>query len=71
MLLAALICAVAVLRRAKSPWMLLGSLFMLVASVVPTKIIGFVLTNSGEVVMAASFVATEFLLQKRVQQVVT
>ena len=68
MLLVALICAVAVLRRAKSPWMLLGSLFMLVASVVPTKIIGFVLTNSGEVVMAASFVATEYLLQKREQQ---
>jgi len=68
MLFAALICAVLVLRLTKSPWMLIGSLFMLAVSVVPARIIGFALTNSGEVVMAASFVVTEYLLQKREHQ---
>ena len=65
MLVVVLVCAVVVWRLTKSPWMLLGALFMLVVSVVPTETIGFVLSNTGEVVMAASLVATEYLLQKR------
>jgi len=65
MLIVVLICGVLVWRLTKTPWMLLGALFMLVVSVVPTEIVGFVLSNSGEVVMAASLVLTEYLLQRR------
>ena len=68
MLFVVLICAVVVWRYTRMPWMFLGALFMLAVSVVPTAIVGFVLSNSGEVVMAASLVVTEYLLQKREQQ---
>lgn len=71
MLLVVLICAVVLWRLTKSPWMFLGGLFMLIVSVVPTEIIGFALSNTGEVVMAASLVFTEYLLQKREKQVKT
>lgn len=46
-------------------WMLAGSLFMLGAASVPTALVGFVVSNSGEVVLAASLVATEAFLQRR------
>jgi len=62
MLLVSLICAVAVWRHARSPWMLLGSLFMLATQVIPRELVGFLVTNSGEVVMAASLVATLAML---------
>ena len=65
MLFVVLLCAVIVWRLTKKPWMFLGSFFMLVVSVVPTEIIGFALSNSGEVVMALSLVVTEFFLQKQ------
>ena len=45
--------------------MLAGAVFMLVAAAIPTDLVGFVVSNSGEVVMAASLVATEAFLQKR------
>lgn len=54
-----------VLRRLRWPWMLAGALFMLVAAAIPTDLVGFVVSNSGEVVMAASLVATEASLQRR------
>lgn len=65
MLMVVIVCALTVWRCVKSPWMLLGSLFMLIVSVIPTEVIGFVLSNTGEVVMATSLVTTEYLLQKR------
>jgi hypothetical protein len=52
-------------RRERWPWMLAGALFMLAAAAIPTDLVGFVVSNSGEVVMAASLVATEAFLQKR------
>jgi len=65
MLFVVLACGVVVWRLTRTPWMLLGSVFMLLVSVIPTQAIGLVVSNSGEVVMAASLVATEFILQKR------
>lgn len=56
---------VVVLRRARWPWMLAGALFMLLAAAIPVDLVGFVVSNSGEVVMAASLVATEAYLQRR------
>ena len=63
MLLVVIVCAVIVWQKMRSPWMFLGALFMLVVSVIPTGIVGFALSNSGEVVMAASLVFTEYKLQ--------
>ncbi|MDR0488099.1 MAG: hypothetical protein LBG99_01620 [Propionibacteriaceae bacterium] len=65
MLIVVLICAVEVLRLIKSPWMLLGSLYMLITVFIPTDIAGFVFSNSGEVIMALSLVATGYILYKR------
>ncbi len=45
--------------------MLVGALFMLTAAAVPSELVGFVVSNSGEVVIAASLVATEAFLQRR------
>lgn len=56
---------VIVLRRLRWPWMLAGALAMLLAAAIPTAIVGFVVSNSGEVVMAASLVATEAFLGRR------
>jgi len=65
MLLVVLACGVAVFRKTRSPWMLLGALFMLVTQLVPRELVGFLVTNSGEVVMAITLVATEAILQRR------
>jgi len=65
MLFVVLICAVLVWRRAHTPWLLLGTLFMLATQVIPRELVGFLVTNSGEVLMAASLVATEAILQRR------
>ena len=65
MTLVVIAMGVVVLRRARWPWMLAGAVFMLVAAAIPTDLVGFVVSNSGEVVMAASLVATEAFLQKR------
>ena len=67
MLIVVIICAVEVLRLTKSPWMLLGSLYMLATVFIPTEIAGFAFSNSGEVIMAASLVVTGYILYKRYQ----
>lgn len=64
MLFVALIASTFVWRRARIPWMLLGSLFMLATQLIPRELVGFLVTNSGEVLMAASLVATEAALQR-------
>ncbi|MCL2807520.1 MAG: hypothetical protein FWD27_05070 [Coriobacteriia bacterium] len=65
MLFVVLACAVIVWRKIKSPWMFLGSLFMLISVGVPAAVIGFDLTNLGEVVMAASLVYTGYVLLRQ------
>lgn len=65
MLLVVLACGGVVFRKTRSPWMLLGALFMLATQLIPRELVGFLVTNSGEVVMAASLVATEAMLQRR------
>jgi len=44
---------------------LAGALLMFVATVVPVEIVGFVVSNSGEAVLAAALVETERFLQTR------
>jgi len=65
MVLVVIACAVLLLRRTGWPWMLAGGFFMLLAAGVPTRLVGFVVSNSGEVVLAAALVATEAFLQRR------
>jgi len=65
MLVVVLICSFIVWRRARIPWLLIGSVFMLLTQLVPRELVGFLVTNSGEVVMAATLVATEAILQNR------
>ncbi|MCL2471185.1 MAG: hypothetical protein FWF25_05515 [Propionibacteriaceae bacterium] len=65
MLFVVLLCGIAVWRFAKTPWMFLGSVYMLIVSVIPTDIAGFVFSNTGEVVMAASLVVTGYILHRR------
>jgi len=65
MLCVVLACAFPVWRLARWPWMLVGSAFMLVAALVRLPALGSLLQNLGEVVMAASLVATEWYLQRR------
>jgi hypothetical protein len=60
-----IVCGVLVLRHASWPWMLAGAVFMLLAAAVPVDVVGFVVSNSGEVVLAACLVATESYLQRR------
>lgn len=64
MVLSLIVSGVAVWRRTGWPWMLAGSAFMLAAAALPTEIVGFVVSNSGEVVLAASLVTTESVLQR-------
>ena len=65
MVVVAIACGAIVLRRVRWPWMLAGSVFMLFAAAVPTELVGFAVSNSGEVIMAASLVVTERFLQRR------
>jgi len=53
------------LRRVKWPWMLVGGAVMFVAAAVPTSLVGFWLSNSGEVALSGALVATEAFLQTR------
>lgn len=64
MTLVVIACGVILVRRARWPWMLVGALFMLVAAGAPRELVGFVVSNSGEVVMAASLVATAVFLRR-------
>jgi len=70
MLLTVLACGVVIWRRAKVPWLLVGSLFMLTTQLIPREIVGFLVTNSGEVIMAASLVGTAAALQHRTATVI-
>ncbi len=65
MTLVVIACGVVVLKRTRWPWMLAGSVFMFIAAAIPPAIVGFVVSNSGEVVMAASLVATGAFLARR------
>ena len=65
MLITVLICGIVLWRKSGVPWMLLGSLFMLATQLIPREVVGFLVTNSGEVIMAASLVATAAVLQRR------
>jgi len=65
MLIVVLVCAIPVWRLTKSPWMFLGSFFMLAVSIYRTGAIMSLLGNTGEVIMAAGLVATEYIFQKR------
>lgn len=55
----------ALLVRYKWPWLLLGALFMLVAAGIPPRIVGFIISNGGEVVLALAMVTTERWLQEK------
>lgn len=65
MVLAVIAGAVLVGRRSGWWWMLAGGLFMFATAAVPTDVAGFLISNSGEVVLAAALVATEAFLQRR------
>jgi hypothetical protein len=64
MLLVVLACGFVVWRRSKLPWVLVGSLSMLLTQVVPRELVGFLVTNSGEVIRAASLVITATMLHR-------
>jgi hypothetical protein len=65
MVLCVIAAGVVVMRSGAGRWMLLGGVFMFLAALVPTSLVGFWLGNTGEVVLAAAMVATEALLQRR------
>ncbi|MDR2722938.1 MAG: hypothetical protein LBB54_04345 [Cellulomonadaceae bacterium] len=65
MLLVVLVIGIMVWQRAHTFWMTLGALFMLAMTAIPIHLVGFIASNSGEVIMAASLVATEHILQTR------
>lgn len=65
MLIVVLIAGIAVWRLTKSPWMFLGSAFMLAVSIYRVGPVMSLLSNTGEVVMAAGLVVTEYIFQKR------
>jgi len=65
MVLCVIAAGIFVARRGVGPWMLIGGVVMFVAAAVPTSMVGFWLSNTGEVVLLAALVATELLLQRR------
>jgi len=65
MVLCVIAAGVYVARRGLGPWMLIGGIVMFIAAGVPTSLVGFWLSNTGEVVLAAAMVTTEALLQRR------
>jgi len=65
MLIVVLVCGIAVWRLTKSPWMFLGSFFMLAVSIYRTGAVMELLGNTGEVIMAVSLVVTEYIFQQR------
>lgn len=58
MVLVTIVCGVLVWREIKWPWMLLGALYMLAAAGIPAEVTGFILSASGEVVLATALLAT-------------
>jgi len=58
MVLVTIACGVLVWREIRWPWMLVGALYMLAAAGIPAEVTGFILSASGEVVLAAALLAT-------------
>lgn len=66
MVLVTIACGVLVWRELRWPWMFLGALYMLAAAGIPAEVTGFILSASGEVVLAAALLATaDRILRKR------
>jgi hypothetical protein len=59
------VAGVLVLRRTGWAWMLVGGVAMLIAALVPQSVAGFMVSNSGEVLLSLALVATERFLQGR------
>jgi hypothetical protein len=65
MVVTVLVAGMLLLKRSGWPWMLVGGMFMLFAAAVPTRLVGFWLSNTGEVVLGLALVLTERFLQSR------
>jgi hypothetical protein len=65
MVVAVLVVGMLMLKRVGWPWMLVGGVFMLFAAAVPTRVVGFWLSNTGEVALGLALVLTERFLQAR------
>lgn len=65
MLLVVLLCGAVLLWRLHWPWMLLGSIPVLLSQALRTESTAFVFINSGEVIMSASLVLTLVFLRNR------
>ena len=66
MVLVAIIGGVYLIKNKKWPWMFVGAVFMLFAAGIPADLVGFFVSNAGEVIMGLAMVATEAMLQKNV-----
>jgi hypothetical protein len=65
MVVTVLVAGALLLRRSGWPWMLAGGAFMFVAAAVPARLVGFWLSNTGEVALGLALVLTERFLQSR------
>jgi hypothetical protein len=65
MVLTVMVAGALLYRRSGWPWMLAGGAFMFLAAAVPTRLVGFWLSNTGEVVLGLALVLTERFLQSR------
>jgi hypothetical protein len=65
MVMAVLVVGMLLLKRTGWPWMLVGGTLMLFAAAVPARIVGFWLSNTGEVALGLALVFTERFLQSR------
>jgi hypothetical protein len=54
-----------VLRSTGWRWMMIGGIVMFVAAAIPTAIVGFFVSNAGEVALSLALVTTERFLQRR------
>ncbi len=65
MVVVVLAAGVALLRRLGWPWLLVGGVIMFVAAAIPTSVVGFWVSNLGEVALSFALVLTEGYLQGR------
>ncbi len=65
MVVVVIIGGAAVLRRTGWRWMLVGGVIMFVAAAIPASVVGFIVSNAGEVALSLALVATERFLQSR------
>jgi hypothetical protein len=65
MVIVVIVAGALVWKRRGWPWMLAGGLAMFVAAAVPTRLVGFWLSNTGEVLLSAALVATAGRLAPR------